>query len=85
MASMRDAMKHKYPGVQFILDALAGSLVVLTAEGDLLIEDDHIESSKTGKWAMMSPTDSVLAQIHQAKVKESSMWKPAGKVEGWWF
>ena len=41
--------------------------MVLTAEGDFLLEDDNFESFKTGKWAMVSPTDSVLAKIHQAR------------------
>ena len=39
---MRSAVQHKYPDVQFILDALARSLVVLTAEGDLLL----------GRWSL---------------------------------
>ena len=32
--AMKSAMEHKYRDVQFLLDALAGSLVVLTAEED---------------------------------------------------
>ena len=36
-ASMEYAMEHKYLDFQFILNTLAGSLVVLTAEGDLLL------------------------------------------------
>ena len=39
-------MEHKYPDVHFVLDVLAGSLVVFTAEGDLLLEDDQFESLK---------------------------------------
>ena len=32
--TMRFAMEHEYPDVQFIQDASAGNLTVLTAEGD---------------------------------------------------
>ena len=53
--------------MQFILNALARSLVVLTAEGDLLLADDNFESLNKGNWFLVSPTDSILAKIHQAK------------------
>ena len=33
----------------------------------LLLESDNFKLLKTGKWAMLSPTDSVLAKLHQAK------------------
>ena len=43
-------------------------LVVLTAEKDLLLEDDNFESlKKKGNWLVVSPIDSNLAKIHQAK------------------
>ena len=48
---MRSAMGHKNPGVQFILNAHAGNLAVLTAEADFLFEDDNWSHSKMGKWA----------------------------------
>ena len=64
--SMRTAMEHKYPNVQFH-QALDGSLVVAIAEGDLLLEDQNFELLKTRKWAMVRPTYSVSAKIQQAK------------------
>ena len=60
-------MEHKSSDAQFIFDALAGSLVVTSAERYLLFEDDHFESFKTGTWAMVSPMDLSLTKIHQAK------------------
>ena len=48
-------------------DAHIGSLVIITAEGDSLNEDDHFDSFKTSQWAMVSPRDSVLARNHSAK------------------
>ena len=48
-------------------DAHVGSLVIITAEGDPLNEDDHLDSFKTSQWAMVSPRDSVLARNHSAK------------------
>ena len=59
-----------------------------------MLEDDHFESFTTGKWAMVSPIDSVMAKIHQAKgyvfrvsvvsLGGSSMWKPSGHFDGRW-
>ena len=60
-------MDLKFPDVQFILNVLARSLLVLTSQGDLLLEDDHFESFKTGKWALVGPSDSVLPRTHQAE------------------
>ena len=60
---------HSRPqrAVHLELNALVRSQVVLTAEGDLSLEDNKFESLKTGKWAMVSPKDSILAKIHQQK------------------
>ena len=60
-------MEHTYPDVQFIVNAFARSLVVLTEEGELLLEDDNFELLNTGKWVMVSPVHSVMAKIHQVK------------------
>ena len=90
------AMEHRYPNVQFIMDALAGSLVVSTAEGDFLLEGDHFESVTTGKVALVSPIESVLTKIHDAKAyvfSESSsvslgaslIWKASGTLEDRWM
>ena len=38
---MKSAMEHKHLDVQFILDALAGSVPFFFTEGDLLHEDGH--------------------------------------------
>ena len=65
--TMRSAMEHKYPDVQFIVDALARGSVVLTAEEDLLPGEDNFKSFKTGTRAMVSPRHSVLANIHEAE------------------
>ena len=56
-------MEHKFPNVQFILDAHAGSLVVLTAEGHSLPEDDHFGSLTTCTWAVVGPIVSICLQI----------------------
>ena len=45
------------PSGRFILYALAGSLVVEMAKGDLLLEDDHFESFSTRTLAMVSKYD----------------------------
>ena len=44
--------------------------MVLTAEGDLLLEDDNIESLKTGKWAMVTPRVRFLDDLGQEGVPE---------------
>ena len=56
--TMSSSTEHKSPNVQFILDTLAGSLMVLTADGNFLFEDGRFEPLKPGKWAMVSPIDS---------------------------
>ena len=83
--TMRSAMEHEYPDVHFFL---LEACWLITAEGDFLLEDNHFESSNTSKWAMVSPIESLLARIHQAKnarflrlllcLGGSSMWKPSG-------
>ena len=60
-------MEHKCPNVQFILEALVGSLVVFTSKGYLLLEDQIFEPLKKDKWAVLSPEDSILSKIHQVK------------------
>ena len=55
---------------QLILNAVARSPVVLTAEGDLLLEDDNFEVLMTGKCPMVSPIDSMLAKIHPASARD---------------
>ena len=62
--STRSLVEHHYPDVQFILTALAGSLVDLTEEGDLFLEDVNLESLNM---SMVIPTDSILAKMHHAK------------------
>ena len=47
---MRSTMEQKYPDVQFILAALVGSLVVLTAQGYIMLDNDHFESPETRMW-----------------------------------
>ena len=69
---MRSAMEDKYPNVQFILDALAKILAVLSAEGDLLLEDARFELFKTRKWAMVSPINSVV----QRSIKQKRTLSP---------
>ena len=54
-ATMRAAMEDKYQDVPFILNAFSGSLLVLTAEGHFLVEDQKFESLKTDKWAVVRP------------------------------
>ena len=45
---MRFAMEHEYPDVKLIMNAVAQSLAVLTAEGDLspeiLVQDQSCKS-----------------------------------------
>ena len=65
--TIRAAMEHKHRDVQFILEALVGSLVGLAAERDLLLEDDNFESLKKAKWTVVSLKDSLLGKTHQAK------------------
>ena len=60
------AMECKYPNVQFILETILGSLVAFT------VEDDTFESLKKSMWAVVSPTDSILAKIPEAETYVSS-------------
>ena len=39
-------MEYQNPDVKFILEALVGSLMTLTAEGDLLLENQNFESKR---------------------------------------
>ena len=57
-------MGNKIPYVKFIQEALARSLLALTAEGNLLLEDENFENRT---WADASPINSFLSQIHQAR------------------
>ena len=59
--TIRSAMEHQYTVVQYISTSFARILVVFTAEEDLLREDGHFESFKTGKWAMVGLIDSAYA------------------------
>ena len=59
-------MENRNPDVNFILEALVGSLFTLTAEGDLLSEDQNIESFKNRTRAVASPIGSVSSKTHQA-------------------
>ena len=80
LEGMRSAVENKYPDVQFILNAVAGSLVVVTAK-----EDDNFELLEKGEWTVVSPKDSVLAKIHEAKAYVFSDLTVFGKqldVEG---
>ena len=90
--SMRFAMEHKYRDVQFILNALAGSRVVVTAEGHLLLEDDNVESLNVGNWGeAQSWQRSICKSVHFLRyvfflcLGGSSMWDPSGKCEGRWI
>ena len=47
-----------------VLHAFAGSLMVFTAVGHPLLEDDHLDWFTTGRFAQVNPMDSVLAKIH---------------------
>ena len=76
---MQAAVKNKCPDVQFILEALAGSLTDFTEEGDFLLEDQNLESLKNGPWAVVSPIDSILSKNHQAEAcspTQHYVWEP---------
>ena len=64
---MQAEMKNKSPDVKFMLEALVGCLMALTAVGDLLLEDPNFESLKDRAWAVASTLDSFLSENHQAK------------------
>ena len=60
-------MANKIPNVKFILETLAGSLVALTAEGNLLLEDSNFENRT---WADASPIDQlILVENPSGKIK----------------
>ena len=64
---MQAEMENKNPDVKSMLEALVGNLVVWTAEGDLLLEDQKNSShSRTRTWAVASPIDSFLSKINEA-------------------
>ena len=44
--SLRSVVELKYLDAQFILNALAGSLMVFSAEGDFLLEDENFEAQE---------------------------------------
>ena len=80
--TMRSSMEHT-PEVQFILTPSSEALW------------SHFESLKTGKWALVSPINFVLAKIHQSKayvfsdsvvcLGGSPMYDHSGNVEGRWI
>ena len=52
------------PDVKFSLEAFFEKPMALTAEGDLLLENQKNESVKNRTWAVASPMDSVLSKIN---------------------
>ena len=56
-------METKNTDVKFILEARVGSLMALTAEGDLLLAHQHSKSLKNKKRAVARPIDS-FSKVH---------------------
>ena len=57
---MNGATEFNFPIVQYILDAVAGSLATLPAEGKLLLQ--NYEPLRKGLWNTVSPVDSILSE-----------------------
>ena len=91
-ATMRFTMEHKCQIFSSSWTSLLDAWLFSAAEGDLLLD---FKSSKTGRWAMVCPIDSVLARIRQAKASvfsdpvwclgRQAMSKPSGKLEDSWI
>ena len=64
---MQTKLENKEPDVRFIPEALIGSLMGWTAEGDLLLEDQTSRVAQEQTCAAASPIGSCLSKIHQAK------------------
>ena len=64
--SMEDALEFNFPNFQHILYALVGSLVTLAAEGKILLQDQNVETLRTGTWTLVSPIDTILSNMHHA-------------------
>ena len=64
-------MEFNFPNAQYILDTFVGSLVAVAAESNILLGQNH-EPLHKGRWKVVSPIDSILSKIHQARVHVSS-------------
>ena len=62
------AMDFDFPDVQYILNALIGSFITLTAEGNVLQTNQQYNGLKGELWKVVGPTASILSEAHHAQV-----------------
>ena len=67
--SMRKAMEFNFPNVQYILDTPRGQSGDFSRRGKPFAPSSKFQATpEKGMWKIVSPTDSILSNMHQARV-----------------